>query len=74
MSLYYEMYLMFSMSRERLEEKYARLSEAERAVLLKKGRVLVEEARKNGVRRMYHESHALMAYAAMKADGWDFRW
>lgn len=74
MSLYYEMYLMFSVSRERLEEKYARLTEEEQTVLLKKGRVLVEEARKNGVRRMYYESHALMVYAAMKADGWDFRW
>lgn len=73
MSLYYEMYLMFAMTTDVLEKKYAGLSDTERITLADRGRKLVEEARKNGVKRMYYEKRALAVYAAMKMDGWDFR-
>lgn len=72
MSLYYEMYLMFAMTDDVLEKKYANLSVPERIIYAEKGRKLAEEARKNGVQGIYHEKQALFVFAAMKMDGWDF--
>lgn len=73
MSLYFEIYVMFAMTKDVLEKKYAGLSAAEKTALESKGRKLLKKAEKEGVKGTYYENRALPVFAAMKRDGWDFR-
>lgn len=72
-SLFYELYLHFNIKNAWLMNQYKKLDDNRRRILTAQGERLINEAKCNGVKRVYYGNESLAIFSVLIMRGYDFK-